>query len=64
MVNNHGNGDRKSPKDRIGLVVNGRTSWLIKVGDPNHFLSGMILQVLGSNIWLNLVDPPPKMPGI
>ena len=32
MVNNHG--DRKSPKDRVGLVINGRASWLINGGDP------------------------------
>ena len=37
----------KSPKDRVGLVINGRTSWLIHGGDPNHLITspGMILQV-------------------
>ena len=40
MVNNDGDG--KSPKDRVvGPLPNGRTSWLINGGDPNH------LQVLG-----------------
>ncbi len=43
MVNNHG--DRKSPKDRVvGPLPNGH-SWLINGGDPNHLLTGMILQV-------------------
>ena len=36
VANNHG--DRKSPKDRVGLVVNGRTLWLINGGYcTNHF---------------------------
>ena len=45
MVNNHG--DRKSPKDRVGLIVNGRTLWLINGGDPitTEASPGMILQV-------------------
>ena len=30
MVNNHG--DRKSPKDRVIPLPNGRTSWLINGG--------------------------------
>ena len=36
MVDNHG--DRKSPKDRVVVVPlpNGRPSWLINGGDPNH----------------------------
>ena len=29
----------------VGLLPNGRTSWLISGGDPNYLLSGMILQV-------------------
>ena len=29
----------------VGPLPNGRTSWLINGGDPNHLLSGMILQV-------------------
>ena len=43
MVSNHG--DCKSPKDRVvGPLPNGH-SWLINAGDPNHLLTGMILQV-------------------
>ena len=35
-----------SPLSRVvGPLTNGRTSWLINGGDPNHFLIGMILQV-------------------
>ena len=37
-----------SPKE-VGLwdpFPNGRTSWLINGGDPNHLLTGMILQVV------------------
>ena len=45
MVNNHG--FHKSPKDGVvGPLPNG-LSWLINGGDPNHLLSGMILQVGG-----------------
>ena len=29
----------------VGPLPNGRTSWLINAGDPNHILTGMILQV-------------------
>ena len=29
----------------VGTLANGRTSWLINRGDPNHLLAGMILQV-------------------
>ena len=47
MVNNHG--DRKSPKDRVIPLPNGRTSWLINGGDPNHV----------SDIW----DDPPSRGG-
>ena len=48
MVDNHG--DRKSSPTWIligvvGPLPNGRTSWLINGGDPNHLLTGMILQV-------------------
>ena len=28
----------------MGPLPNGRTSWLINGGDPNHLLTGMILQ--------------------
>ena len=36
----------KSPKDRVlGPLPDGRTSWLISGGDPNHLVTGMILQV-------------------
>ena len=44
MVNNHG--DRFRPL-RIGLwdPLQMGVSWLIKGGDPNHLLTGMILQV-------------------
>ena len=35
-----------SPQD-LGLWVNGPTPWLINGGDPNHLLTGMILQVGG-----------------
>ena len=35
-----------SPPSRVvGPLPNGRTSWLINGGDPNHLLTGMILQV-------------------
>ena len=34
-----------SPKDRVISLPNGRYLWLIDMGDPNHLLSGMILQV-------------------
>ena len=44
----------KSPKDRVvGPLPNGRTSWLINRVDPNHLLTGMILQVGISLIWLH-----------
>ena len=37
----------KSPKDRVmGQIPNGRYSWLINGDDPNHLLTGMILQVV------------------
>ena len=36
----------KSHKDRGNVPLpHGRTSWLINGGDPNHLLSGMILQI-------------------
>ena len=35
----------KSPKDGVVPLANGRTLWLINGGDPNHLLTGMILQV-------------------
>ena len=42
VVNNHGN--RESSKDQVvGPLPNGH-SWLINGGDPNHLLTGMILQ--------------------
>ena len=45
VVNNHG----EYISHLNGVVVipltNGRTSWLINGGDPNHLLSVMILQV-------------------
>ena len=48
--NNHGDGF-KSPKDRVvGPLPNGRTLWLINGGDPNHLLSGMILQVYSQEV--------------
>ena len=47
MVNNHG--DRKSPIPGVVPLTNGRTSWLINGGDPNHLLTGVILQV---GLWL------------
>ena len=34
MTNNHG--DRKSPRPGVIPLPNGRTSWLINGGDPNH----------------------------
>ena len=34
-----------SPLSRVVPLPNGRTSWLVNGGDPNHLLSGMILQV-------------------
>ena len=35
----------KSPQDRVvGPLPNGLYKWLINGGDPNHLLSGMILQ--------------------
>ena len=44
MVNKHG--DRFRPLNGVvGPLTNGRTSWLINGGDPNHLLTGMILQV-------------------
>ncbi len=44
MVNNHG--DRKSPRPGVvGPLPNGLYKWLITGGDPNHLLTGMILQV-------------------
>ena len=45
MVKNHG--DRKSPKDRVvGPLRNGRfMAYTVIEGDPNHLLTGMILQV-------------------
>ena len=33
----------------VGPLPNGRTSWLINGGDPNHLLTGMILQVQFTN---------------
>ena len=43
------NGDGFRPL-RIGLcgTPNGRTSWLLKGGDPTYLLTGMILQVCPS----------------
>ena len=32
-------------------------SWLINGGDPNHLLTGMILQVLSIESWLVHRDP-------
>ena len=44
MVNNHG--DRKSPKDRVvGPLPFMAFLWLLNGADPNHLLTGMILQV-------------------
>ena len=37
------------PLSRVGLVINGRVSWLINGGDPNHLLDGMILQAIYSS---------------
>ena len=37
--------DSKSPCSRVIPIPNGRTSWLINGGDPNHLLNGMVLQV-------------------
>ena len=37
-------GDRKSPKDRVIPLPNGRNLWLINRGDTNHLLTGKILQ--------------------
>ena len=34
-----------SPLSRVIPLPNGRTPWLINGGDPNHLLTGMILQV-------------------
>ena len=43
VVNNHG--DRFRPLNGVmGPLINGQTSWLINGGDPNHLLTGMILQ--------------------
>ena len=37
----------KSPKDRVGLdPLQMAVLWLINGGDPNYFLTGMILQVV------------------
>ena len=33
------------PLSRVVPLTNGRTSWLINGGDPNHLLTRMILQV-------------------
>ena len=38
----------------IGPLPNGRTSWLINRGDPNHLLTGMILQADSHEIRLQL----------
>ena len=35
-----------SPLSKVISLPHGRTSWLINGGDPNHLLSGMILQVV------------------
>ena len=43
MVNNHG--DCKSPKDGVVGPFQMAFPWLINGGDPDHLLSGMILQV-------------------
>jgi len=38
VINKHG--DRKSSKDRVvGPLPNGRTSWLLNGGDPDHLSS-------------------------
>ncbi len=61
VVNNHG--DRKSPiPGVVGLLPNGPTSWLIHGGDPNHLLTGMILQVW-TNIHMNSWDFQPISTG-
>ena len=44
MVSNHG--DRKSSNWGFGTPYK-RPKWLVNRGDPNHLLSGMILQVVG-----------------
>ena len=55
VVNNHG--DRKSPIRVVGPFPNGRTSWLINGDDPNHLLTGMILQVMPYNAKAKKTSP-------
>ena len=59
MVNNHG--DRCCPLNGVvGPLINGRTSWLVNGGDPNHLLSGMDLQGITSNDDLGVQLPPKR----
>ena len=55
----HNHGDRKSPKDRVIPLPNGRTLWLINGGDPNYLPAGMILQVRAHGSTLVRVEITP-----
>ena len=43
----------------VGPLTNGRTPWLINGGDPNHLLTGVILQI-GFQILCKSVFGPQK----
>ena len=44
MVSNHGDRFRPRFLGVVGPIPNGLYKWLINGGDPNHLLTGMILQ--------------------